>query len=389
MQFTSNAYAVGEDAGKVTITVTRSGNTSGTSTVDYKTTDTDTFTVNCAFKQGQAYGRCDFATVVGTLSFAATETAKTFTVPIINDTFAEGNEVFNVVLNNPNGGTLGSPTTAVVTINDNETSDQPNPIFLTNEIGIAFMVRQNYLDFLGREPEPGEPWSNVLRNCGDQFNIDPNSPSAGCDRITVSGAFFGSPEFKDKGFYVIDFYRVALNRLPIYIEFSQDLAFCTGSTAQDTFARRAAYANAFVQRSEFASINAKNNSDFVTALMNGTQTQTYNLTSIRTPNPANPDDSSDGNKVTLTTADLISRLNGATMTRAQVLRAIAQSDQISLQLEAVNAFVASQYYGYLRRTPDTGGFNAWVNYLMTHPTDFRTMVNGFENSQEYRLRFGS
>jgi hypothetical protein len=54
----------------------------------------------------------------------------------------------------------------------------------------------------------------------------------------------------------------------------------------------------------------------------------------------------------------------------------------------VNAFVASQYYGYLRRTPDTAGFNAWVNYLKNNPNDFRTMVFGFLNSTEYRLRFG-
>src|SRR5262249_47784036 len=99
----------------------------------------------------------------------------------------------------------------------------------------------------------------------------------------------------------------------------------------------------------------------------------------------NPDT---GNKVTLTRTDLINRLNGSTLTRGQVLRAIAQSDEISLQLEAVNAFVGSQYYGYLRRTPDTGGFNGWVNYLKQNPTDFRTMVNGFLNSLEYRLRFG-
>ena len=71
-----------------------------------------------------------------------------------------------------------------------------------------------------------------------------------------------------------------------------------------------------------------------------------------------------------------------------MLRAIVQSDQIRLNLEAVNAFVASQYYGYLRRTPDTGGFNGWVTYLRNSPGDFRTMVNGFVNSTEFRLRFG-
>jgi hypothetical protein len=80
-------------------------------------------------------------------------------------------------------------------------------------------------------------------------------------------------------------------------------------------------------------------------------------------------------------------LNANTLTKAQVLRAIVQSDEI-INIEAVSTFVASQYYGYLRRTPEPAGFNAWVNYLTTHPTDFRTMVNGFMNSIEYRLRFG-
>ena len=52
------------------------------------------------------------------------------------------------------------------------------------------------------------------------------------------------------------------------------------------------------------------------------------------------------------------------------------------------AFVAMQYYGYLRRTPEPEGYQNWLNYLNAHPTDFRTMVNGFVNSFEYRLRFG-
>jgi hypothetical protein len=118
--------------------------------------------------------------------------------------------------------------------------------------------------------------------------------------------------------------------------------------------------------------------------MSGSQGQAYNLTSITTRDPANPDGNT---KVTLTTADLTNMLDAGTLTRAQVLRAIVQSDQI-VNIEAINAFVASQYYGYLRRTPEMAGFNDWTNYLRTHPTDFRTMVNGFVNSIEYRLRFG-
>jgi hypothetical protein len=250
----------------------------------------------------------------------------------------------------------------------------------------SFFVRQHYLDFLSREPEPGEPWSGVLNGCADPGNVDPNNPSAGCDRITVSGAFFGSPEFRDKGIYIIDFYRVAFNRLPTYTEFSNDLASITGATALEANAKRASFANSFVQRQEFTNIyGGMSNSGSVNALMNGSQGQAYNLADITTYDPINPDGPT---KLTLSKSDLMTGLNSSTLTRAQVLRAIVQSDQVSLNLEAVNAFVASQYYGYLRRTPDQAGFNAWVDYLKANPTDFRTMVNGFLNSAEYKLRFG-
>jgi len=381
LQFSSANYTIQEGAGAVTITVSRSGDTSGSATVDYQTTDTDTFTVGCAVKQGTAYGRCDFATTVGSLSFAAGQTSRTFAVPIIDDSYAEGSETFSVVLSNAVGGSLGAVSTATITINDNEVSDGPNPIFNT-----PFFVRQHYLDFLGREPEVGEPWSAILNGCADVNNTDPNNPSAGCDRITVSGSFFGSPEFKNKGLYVIDFYRVAFNRLPQYTEFSVDLASITGATAAEANTKRAAFATNLGQRSEFiTAYGAMTNSAYVNALMNGTMGQGYNLTTISTVDPMNPDGPT---KVTLTTTDLINALNSNTLTRAQVLRAIVQSDQITANLEAVNAFVASQYYGYLRRTPEAAGFNNWVNYLKNNPNDFRTMVNGFLNSTEYHLRFG-
>jgi len=285
------------------------------------------------------------------------------------------------VLSNPSAGfILGTPSTATITITDNDAGGAPNPILAGDNAGIDFFVRQHYLDFLAREPEVGEPWSPILRGCPNQFNLDPSSPSAGCDRITVSGSFFGSPEFLSKGIYTIVFYRVAFIRLPEYTEFAPDLRSVTGTTAAETNAKRAAFANNFVLRPEFASLAAMTNTNYVNTLMGR-----YGLNSITTPDPANPDG---GVKVTLTNTELTNRLNALTLTRAQVLRAIVQSDQVSLNFEAVNAFVASQYYGYLRRKPDTTGFNSWVTHLSQHPDDFRTMVHGFVNSVEYRLRFG-
>ncbi|HSE32439.1 MAG TPA: DUF4214 domain-containing protein, partial [Pyrinomonadaceae bacterium] len=85
--------------------------------------------------------------------------------------------------------------------------------------------------------------------------------------------------------------------------------------------------------------------------------------------------------------DLINALDTSTWTRAQVLRAIAESQQVFNQ-EFIQGFVAMQYYGYLRRIPDAGGYNQWLTYMNAHQNDFRTMVNGFMNSDEYRKRFG-
>lgn len=368
--------------------MTRLGNTSSSSSVGYQTIDNPA-AVRCddqVNNNGAAYARCDYATSIDTLTFAPGETTRTFAIPIIDDAHVENSETFQVVLSNAVGATLGTTNTAMVMIVDHDMAGTPNPILRSDDPGISFFVRQHYLDFLAREPEPGEPWSAVLRGCANQFNTDPNNSSAGCDRLTVSGAFFGSPEFLSKGVYTIVFYRVSFNRLPQYAEFATDLRSVTGQTAAETNAKRADFANKFVLRTEFTgAYGGMPNSAYVTALMMGALGQAYNLNSVTTPDPASPDS---GAKVTLTTSDLINRLNGGTLTRAQVLRAIVQSDQISLNLEAVNAFVASQYYGYLRRTPESGGFTAWVDYLKAHPNDFRTMVNGFLNSAEYRLRFG-
>jgi hypothetical protein len=68
-----------------------------------------------------------------------------------------------------------------------------------------------------------------------------------------------------------------------------------------------------------------------------------------------------------------------------VLRAVADSERVGA-LEFDNAFVGMQYYGYLRRKPDAAGFEAWLRVLQSG--DVRTMVNGFLNSTEYKLRFG-
>ncbi|HZH29937.1 MAG TPA: matrixin family metalloprotease [Pyrinomonadaceae bacterium] len=223
----------------------------------------------------------------------------------------------------------------------------------------GFFVRQQYLDFLFREPEPDgfNAWVGVLNRC------DVN-PSPECDRITVSSAFFRSAEFQLKGFFIHRFYAVAFGRLAKYTEVVPDLQFVTGQTEAEVNAKRDAYTNAFVQRPAFRSIyDPLSNTDYVDTLLRMA-------------------------RVTISNRDqLISNLNSGTQTRAQVLRAIVESQAVQSK-EFNPAFVAMQYFGYLKRDPETEGFNAWLNYLNANPNDFRTMVNGFANSKEYRSRFG-
>jgi hypothetical protein len=50
-------------------------------------------------------------------------------------------------------------------------------------------------------------------------------------------------------------------------------------------------------------------------------------------------------------------------------------------------YVRQVYLVYLRREPDQGGYDAWLNHINTHPDDYNTIVNGFIQSVEYRQKF--
>ncbi|HEY0101655.1 MAG TPA: PQQ-dependent sugar dehydrogenase [Pyrinomonadaceae bacterium] len=373
LQFSQPAYAFSEGAGRAVAVITRAGDSSFSVAVKFETVD-DPAAVSCATANGTAYARCDYATTVDTVTFAPGEESKQISIPLVDDAHVEGNETVRLRLSDATGlAALGAQSTATLTISDNDTTTGANPIFNT-----TFFVRMHYLDFLSREPEPGEPWSAVLNGCP---NVN-NNPA--CDRITVSQGFFGSREFRLKGFFVYNFYRVALNRRPEYAEIIPDMRSVTGQTSADTYARRAAFPVAFVQRPAFkAAYDSLSNTAYVNALLDR-----YGLQQITTPDPQNPEGET---LLTLTRADLINRLGttGAqALTRAQVLRAIVESEEIAAH-EYKGAFVAMQYYGYLRRTPEERGYQDWLRVITEDPNNIRIMVNGFVNSTEYRLRFGN
>ncbi|MBI3408200.1 MAG: right-handed parallel beta-helix repeat-containing protein [Planctomycetes bacterium] len=112
VQFTAPAYVVTENGAAAIIVVTRTGSAAGTVTVDYATSD------------GTAVLGPDYTGAFGTLTFNDGETSKTLTIPIQDDSLAEGDETFTIRLMNPGGVSLGSLTEAVVTIADNDSAGQ-------------------------------------------------------------------------------------------------------------------------------------------------------------------------------------------------------------------------------------------------------------------------
>ncbi|PYS49347.1 MAG: hypothetical protein DMF68_10295 [Acidobacteria bacterium] len=353
VQLSTSTYSASESAGNIQVPVTLSVASSATVSVDYATSDTAGLTP-CNTFNGIASSRCDYITSIGTLTFAPGETQKIIYIPLVADAYtSEGNETFSISLSNAQGAPLGSPSSATITILDN-TTNTGNPIDNPN-----FFVRQQYLDFLDREPDaPGlGGWLSILGGCA--------AGDATCDRISVSSGFFLSPEFHTRGYYVFKFYDVSLGHQPNYSQFMPDLAFVSGFlTDAQLEQRKAQFAETYVARSSFQqTYGALDNTAYVNALLN-----TAGVTIA------------DSQKQTWVNA-----LNGGTMTRGQVLRAIVESSVVDQKFYN-QAFVVMQYFGYLRRDPDILYLN-WIDTL-NKTGDYRTMINGFMNSAEYRQRFG-
>ena len=354
IQFSSSSYTVSETGPRVDITLTRTGNTAGSSSVNFITNDNAGLT-NCNVFNGVASPRCDYENTIGTATWAAGDaTPKTFSIAIVDDSYAEGTESFTISINSPNGATLGAQSTATVTITDNEAITGLNPIDNTN-----FFVRQQYIDFLGREPDPPgfAGWTATINNCapGD----------INCDRIHVSQLFFQSAEFQDRGYFVYRFYPVAFGRKPDYGEFVPDLASVSGFLdANQLEAAKVAFIAGFMAKPAFVSTyNGLTNQQYVDMLLN----------------------TANAGIGAATRQSMIDGLNNSTLTRGQVLRQIVESAEVSNKYNH-QAYAVMEYFGYLRRQPD-GFYLAWIAALDT-TNDPRGMVTGFVTSQEYRNRFG-
>ena len=385
VQLSATAFGVTEGTSTLSVQVMRIGNAAGVSTVDYATSDTAGAN-NCNVVGSVASSRCDYITTLGTLSFAAGETSKTIAIPIVDDVYAEGNETFTIALSNATGAVLGQGA-ATLTITDNETvNGSSNPIDVA-----GFFVRQHYIDFLNREPDPDGLafWTNQITQCGSD---------AACielKRINVSAAFFLAIEFQETGYLAYRTYKSAFGNLatpagaPVPVRFAeflgdsqrigQGVQVGIGNWEQQLETNKQVYVLSFVRRTDFLAAfpNSFTADQFVTKLNNN----------------------AGGVLSTQEKADLLAVL-GATpadvMKRASVLRSVAE-DQDLKNAEKNKAFVLMHYFGYLRRNPydppesglDFTGYNFWLGKLNQFNGNFinADMVKSFLVSTEYRQRF--
>lgn len=369
-QFSAPTGGASESAGSVTVTITRTGDTAGAASVKFETSDL------------AATQRSDYTFGAGTVQFGPGETSKDVKILLVNDAFIEGDEALMVTLSNPSGNfVVGSPGSQVITITDDDSA-----LATSNPIDEAqFFVRQQYLDFLGREPDGSgfQFWTNQITSCG-------SNPACISDRRTnVSAAFFLSFEFQETSGNVIRTQRVAfghksndpMSRVP-YLQFMRDTrqigqGVIVGQPGFDTLLEqnKQVYAQQIVTSADFnARFPVLTAAQYVDSLF-----------------------ASAG--VTPTAAERTTANNafggGGTVGRVAALRSVADSNSVR-QAELNPSFVLAQFYGYLRRNPtdapdfSDAGYQFWLTKLNQFNGNYidAEMVKAFIASAEYRQRFG-
>jgi uncharacterized protein (TIGR03118 family) len=271
VQFATDTFTIGEGTGHIDVTVTRAGDASGTASVNVNTYDES--------QPGHASQKSDYEIALAKVTFNPGETSKTVRILIVDDNFVEGDEIVNLALSNPTGAGLGmgSPTYATLKITDNDAvPPSSNPIDTA-----SFFVRQQYLDFLNREPDLAgfNFWTNQITSCGADANC------IAVKRINVSAAFFLSIEFQNTGMLAFLTHKASFGNLPsnfsaavpvLFGQFEKDIQalqkdFVFGAVGADAQleANKQAYFNEFVTRPQFLSTypSTLTNAQYVDALL--------------------------------------------------------------------------------------------------------------------------
>ena len=370
-RFSAANYTFDEGVGAAAVTVTRTGDLSVPSSVNYYTNDHNA-------RQAQ-----DYTAAYGTLTFAPGEAEKTITILITNDRWKEDtNELLFLRINTPVNTAIGGDITgsanaaASVFIRDDDTANGTNPVRGAT-FDPEFFVRQHYRDFLGRDPDPEglAHWIGQTTNCG--------ATDLQVCRNNVSAAFFLSIEFQQTG-YLVYLTREAVYNMGEFLSLSEFLTDVP-KLSRGVVVGRAGW------EEQLEANKQTYYREFVEGPMRGT---------FETFTPAQVIDRMNQNMGGVLSQakrdQLVAELSAdnTAPVRARVLRAVVEDPDFVAQ-ERSRAFVTMQYFGYLRRKPNDwpdsnmNGFNYWFSKLNSHGGDYirAEMVQAFITSAEYEQRF--
>ena len=253
----------------------------------------------------------------------------------------------------------------------------------------GFFVSQQYIDFLGRSPDPDGHrfWLNEITSCGgDQSCIEAR-------RINDSGAFFLSIEFQETGYLLYRTHKAAYgNRLnePVPMNIND---FWNGrwQLQNGVIVNQPGWQQVLETNKQNFFKNFVSTQQFISGYP-GSLTPSQFVNALFSTAGVNPTSSE--------RQAAINEFGGAPFAsdlfaRARALRRVAENSTLAAQ-EFNRAFVLMQYFGYLFRNPNDfpdgnfDGYNFWLDKLNRFNGDFKgaEMVKAFLSSVEYRHRFG-
>ena len=219
----------------------------------------------------------------------------------------------------------------------------PTPLNDTSEF-----VRQQYRDFLDREADSGglQFWVNL---------IDTGTMT----KAEVIESFFWSEEFGLKIAPIVRLYFAYFLRIPDYNGLQYWIDACGSGMSLESVSEFFAASSEFQQR--YGSLN---NQGFVTLV--------YQNVLGRLPDAGG-------------LAYWTGLLNSGSLTRGQVM--VGFSESLEYRQNSHNeVYVTMMYIGMLRRSPEQGGFDFWVQYMDAGNSGL-ALINGFLYSPEYENRF--
>ncbi len=229
----------------------------------------------------------------------------------------------------------------------NTTNTTVTPSGLSTASNEAF-VKQQYLDFLGRDGDDAGIafWTAELTN-GTQSRAD------------CVNSFVFSEEFQQKVAPVSRLFLAYFMRIPdtsgLQFWINEKLNGKTINTISDSFAASTEFINTYGSLDNTAFVNL-----VYSNLFNRTaDTGGFNYWK--------------------------GQLDTGVDSRGNVMASFSESTE-NVSLTQSNIRVISFYYGMLRRAPDQGGYDFWVNELKIGKSP-NELINGFIGSAEYQQRF--